>query len=246
MSHYVSVIVWNRGLRSCNQDSVLCQEMLIGNKRVWFGAVCDGVGGLSGGEEASGMVVEQLRLWFQNELIHYLRSHMAGRRIQKAGIRKLYGIHRRFRAISDLKQCHTGTTVTALLLYQNRYMVWHIGDSRLYKITVKSNGKRWKDLSIQKLTTDHARNKKELLKCLNDQFWQLPDILTGRIKKGNAMLLCSDGFCNTVTEEAMAGSLGEKGLSEIQLKKRLEEIARFSIKQGEQDNMSALYVRIEK
>ncbi len=56
-------------------------------------------------------------------------------------------------------------------------------------------------------------------------------------------LLCSDGFYHFLTEDMLAELLDPSEIKEEeQLERRLKELAGYGMKQGEQDNISALYV----
>lgn len=56
----VSEIYWDRGKREKNQDSVLLEQVITVRGRILLAAVCDGIGGLSEGETASGFILEKL------------------------------------------------------------------------------------------------------------------------------------------------------------------------------------------
>ena len=57
-----------------NQDSVVLQQVLTRRGRVLLAAVCDGMGGVSRGGEASGYAAVQLRKWFYTELFAMMRQ----------------------------------------------------------------------------------------------------------------------------------------------------------------------------
>ncbi|MDE7246476.1 MAG: hypothetical protein K2N43_01165, partial [Lachnospiraceae bacterium] len=56
-----------------NQDAVLLQQVLTRKGRVLMAAVCDGMGGISFGEEVSGYVAEKLRECFYRDLLYMIQ-----------------------------------------------------------------------------------------------------------------------------------------------------------------------------
>ena len=54
--------------RETNQDALVIKTMVLGDKKIAMGAVCDGVGGLSHGEKASSETAKRLSEWFDYEI----------------------------------------------------------------------------------------------------------------------------------------------------------------------------------
>lgn len=91
------------------------------------------------------------------------------------------------------------------------------------------------------LTSDHSGGGHRLLKCMGSFPFQKPDFKTGRVKKKQGFLLCTDGFYN----RQRWGEMFEPSsiLEEEQIERRLQESAAYVKKQGEKDNLSAIYIR---
>ena len=79
------------------------------------------------------------------------------------------------------------------------------------------------------------------MKCIGSFPFQKPDIRRGRVRKKQGFLLCTDGFYNKQCWGEMfePASIVEEG----QIERRLQENAAYVKKQGEKDNLSAIYIR---
>ncbi len=86
-----------------------------------------------------------------------------------------------------------GTTLSVLILKEDKYMVGHVGDSRIYLL---------RDGEIEMLTEDQVRYKgrKKYVSALGTS-WNL-DILIreGEVKREDIFLLVSDGMVDTLSD----------------------------------------------
>lgn len=238
--HFISEVYWNKGLRETNQDSLSLQEISVNGRRVIFGLICDGIGGLREGGLASGFATERMTEWFHNEAVSMIGRNKRKSIILRAGLRALYACNEKMKEYGEEKQLHFGTTLTMILLYKRSYMLWHCGDSRVYRI--KGNGKK----RLEQLTNDHTAGRNILTKCIGSFRWKPPDTRIGRAGKNNVFLICSDGFRHIIDEEKIRESLCPVHIREgRQLLARITEIAEYSIKWGETDNISAIAVKTE-
>ena len=242
----ISEVYWDKGARPGNQDSVSLQEVRICGKKVLFALVCDGIGGLQEGEVASGLVAERMTEWFYGEGVDMLRCHKSRKKIKKAGFRALYGCNEELRDYGAKKDLKLGTTITMLLLWDKKYMLWHSGDTRAYCIRSPITGRRRYLAKIKQLTKDHTINNHTLIRCIGSFAWKEPENYSGRIRGRSTFLLCSDGFRNQISEERLGEAL-QPSVSESakQLRGCLKELAEYAKRQGEQDNLSAVAIRID-
>lgn len=231
----VSGIYWDRGNREKNQDSVLVEQVLTVRGRILLAVVCDGIGGLSEGETASGFILEKLLWHFYEQIISLLKRRKGKKALQRSILRCFWKINKALNAYGESRECKLGSTVSLLLVWRRNYLVAHLGDSRIYRLYGKNKSK--------KLTKDHSDGKNGLTKCLGSFPYQTPDILTGKMQRKTGFLLCSDGFFHCLTENRLAESLSPREItSEEQIEKRLCRLAEYDRQQGEGDNISAVYV----
>ncbi len=237
-------VYWDKGARLLNQDSVSLQEVRIRGKKALFALVSDGIGGLQEGEYASGYVAEQMTEWFYKEGIQLLAQRKRRKIIEKAGLRALCSCNEELRRYGTRCEEKLGTTVTMLLLYKKRYILWHSGDTRAYYIRAK--GIRKGQSCMKRLTTDHTRGNHTLIRCIGSFTWKEPDVHHGVSRSRSTILLCSDGFHNRIGEAQIAEAFHPAYVRcQQQLQKSMRQLGMYVSEQGETDNRSAIAVLIQ-
>lgn len=238
--------------KSCNQDSVILKRAKFKGKEVCLGIICDGMGGLSCGEFASKSIVEAFSDWFLYSYSKYDSVWDESRMREDIG-RIISSENEGLLHYGKEHGIYLGTTVTAFLLVENRFFVWHVGDSRLYKISSSK---------IYKLTDDHTVIAKEiaegrltekeakkdprrnvLLQCIGATSDVNPDMFCGEVEKGDILLLCSDGFRHEVSEKEILNMLLKCDNSKFN--EKLRELIDLNLKRKELDNISVALVKVQ-
>lgn len=225
---------WNQGRRKKNQDSVAFWQMSNGKKTRILGVVCDGIGGLEEGETASGFLVRQLAAWFLGQ--GYLLEEE--RRLEASLHQMLYQCHEQLQAYSREKKLRLGTTLTLFLIRDSRVYWAHCGDSRLYFFHRRKS---------RLLTRDDVEATGALNRAMGLGEWKGVSAGRCRLREGDGLLLCTDGFYRGLKEEEME-SLAPRNLqTDEQVTRLLEQLGKRRLYLGEKDNLSALYcVRCRK
>ncbi|MDE5717420.1 MAG: protein phosphatase 2C domain-containing protein [Lachnospiraceae bacterium] len=233
---YLTDVYWCRGREAeKNQDSVVLQQVLTRRGRVLLAAVCDGMGGAACGGEASGYAAEQLRAWYYTELFAMIRKNKRYWVIRRSLDRLVFHMQREMKRYAAQEEISLGTTMTVLVLWERTWLLWHLGDSRAYRLRGRH---------MEQLTEDHAQEAGQLTKCLGSFGSFTPQHKMGVLKPGEGILLCSDGFRRRVDGEELQEVMNPRGLTgEEQIGRRLKEIGETCMKRGEKDNLSAVYVR---
>ena len=163
----------------------------------------------------------------------------------------VYHVQEQMRQYAGRERLDMGTTVSVLVLWEDIYLIWHLGDSRIYRIRSwgRFNRESYKKSSklglMESMTTDHVQERNKLTKCVGSFGYFRPDYRMGTLKRGDAFLLCSDGFYHCVTNQEMADILcPDRLLEERQMERRLTEISTACMKRGEWDNLSAIYIKV--
>lgn len=244
---YLTSVYWERGnVADSNQDSLILQQILTARGRVLMAAVCDGMGGLAQGEVASGYVTRRLQEWFYQSLLRAIRKKKAYWLIRRSLDRLVYHIQEQLSQYARQEGICLGTTMTVLVIWEKTYLLWHLGDSRAYRLYTPGRERDHRDRA-ECLTTDHVRGKNQLTKCVGSFGYERPDFKLGTIKEGQAILLCSDGFRHCASEREIADVLAPKSIAEEeQASRRLRTIGEACMKRGEKDNMSAVYIKAVK
>ncbi|RKI93685.1 serine/threonine-protein phosphatase [Parablautia intestinalis] len=228
----ISGIYWDPGRRELNQDSVALLQVVTGAGRVLFAAVSDGIGGLAEGEIASGYITERLIENFYDQMLSLAGRKKGKRAMERSLLRCLYDINSELKFYGKGKDLKLGATLSLLFVWQRRYVIVHLGDSRIYLCHKKG---------VKQLTADHCDGGRGLTRCIGSFPFQAPDILDGKIYGKCGFLLCTDGFYRKLGKEIFDVLNPDDIESEEQVKRRLREMAAISCKRGEQDNMSAVY-----
>ncbi len=234
--HYYAGVYWNKGTVSdINQDSLVLMQALTSKGRVLLAAVCDGMGEM--GECASGYLTQELTAWFEDGLLDSLCKKNPICAIRRFVERKVYSVQCRMHEYADNCGQKMGTTLSMLILWEKKYMLWHLGDSRIYRLFSDQKSEifmKW---------FENTREYEEQTRCIGSVGFFLPEFETGTIKSGDAFLLCSDAFMRKITAEEISGVFTHGKMTEEICKRRLREIGEAAIRRGEHDNMSAVYVR---
>ncbi|BBF43023.1 protein serine/threonine phosphatase PrpC, regulation of stationary phase [Lachnospiraceae bacterium KM106-2] len=189
-------------LRKVNQDAMYCCNEPIGSLSNLF-IVADGMGGHNAGDYASRCCVESVVNYVRNSRNVTPVSILEGA-IKEANNRVLT------KALSDKNYEGMGTTLVAATVAGNKMIVANIGDSRLYVI----------DDSISQITCDHSLveamvqsgeidakeaknhpNKNVITRAIGTDQSVKADFFEIDLKKGNLILLCSDGLTNMLDDE---------------------------------------------
>lgn len=132
---YLTGVHWNRGsVAAYNQDSLILQQALTDRGRVLMAAVCDGMGGLQQGETASGYMAERLQEWFYGFLMQAVHKKKPYWMIRRSIERLVYDAQEQLRQYGRKEQVALGTTMSVLVLWEGSYLIWHLGNCRVYHI----------------------------------------------------------------------------------------------------------------
>ncbi|MCL4450124.1 MAG: protein phosphatase 2C domain-containing protein [Candidatus Thermoplasmatota archaeon] len=240
-------------VREKNEDSVLALqyvEILEGKMEERFlGAVADGMGGGEYGEIASKIAIESLRSIAVEPLLKdgCNLNDITGR------LRKSYES-----ANSDIlsySMTHSirlmGTTATSIFICGYNATIGNIGDSRTYIFDSKGSLKFvTRDHSyVQELIdagqvsemegrTDPRRN--QLTRSIGIEEECLPDFYTMKIEKGYSILLCSDGYWDSMSDHEIGNYIAK----DIPVQKIVENLAHLANERDGTDNISLLLIKL--
>ena len=200
-------------------------------------AVADGMGGHNAGEVAS-----EMALGFFDNFIISLPANLSDNDFRNKLDNEIKKIHHN---LNTYGQTHPecmgmGTTLVAWLTYENRIYLINAGDSRAY---------RFRNGILCQLTTDHSMQNKHndytlpsnmIYNCLGgggeSAFADVTE-LTTKVYEGDTFLLCSDGVCDTLSEEEI-----EDNLANFCHAASLVDAAKAK---GGEDNISAVVITIK-
>ncbi len=231
-------------VRDENEDSVFCSA----ESGVFV--VADGMGGHAAGEVASAIASEMIGARLcgirSEEGLEEARARFLGA-FREAGAE----IVRQARA--DAARVGMGTTATVLVLRpDDRYIVGHIGDSRVYLL---------RDGSLARITTDHSWVQEQvergvitpeqahrhpqsniITRALGTDPSPAPDLYVGPLQAGDRFLLSSDGLTDMLDEDRIRRILEAVPLPEAAAGRLVSE-ANLA---GGIDNVTALVVDVKE
>lgn len=133
---FVTAYCTDRGnVKEVNQDALLIKTAASSFGNIVFMAVCDGMGGLEQGEVASSTMIKYLSDWFGEELPKMLRAQQYVRLIQDSLRILIDKVNKELMKYGEDSGIKLGTTLTAMLVIYEQYIVVHVGDTRLYEIS---------------------------------------------------------------------------------------------------------------
>ncbi|GAB6042346.1 Stp1/IreP family PP2C-type Ser/Thr phosphatase [Endothiovibrio diazotrophicus] len=217
--------------------------------------VADGMGGHQGGDVASAMAAhvigEQVAAALA-ELPAGGRDEVSGRSLESIELEE--AIRAANRAIHQAAAAQPGyadmgTTVVAILFHDDRAVIAHVGDSRLYRL---------RDGQLERLTVDHsvvqemidrgvradelegARFTNVVTRALGPEEEVEVDLEEREVHPGDLFLLCSDGLTDMLSEEEIRLTLITFNAN---LKLAAEHLVGLANEHGGRDNVSVVLAR---
>jgi PPM family protein phosphatase len=238
-------------VRSHNEDSIAADP---GNGLV---VLADGMGGYNAGEVASGMATTVI-ITEMRQLLAGVRPHdveqgsseeVAARLVREQVLKANTSIYQA--AQSQPQYAGMGTTLVVGLFYDNRVLVAHLGDSRLYLLREGKFKQITRDHSLLQeqidsgiITAEQAKkaaHKNLVTKALGIDPTVEPEIHEYATKPGDVYLLCSDGLCDMVEDEDIGMTLQALGGN---LKLAAQQLVQMANDNGGRDNVSVILVRV--
>ena len=199
--------------KKVNQDSFCLKVASYKSEHVAFSVLCDGMGGLRMGELASSFLVNAFSEWFDEVLPGELKKGLQPQNIQKqwdAIIRRQNVLIKDYGARQGVS---LGTTLTMILIFGNKYIAAHVGDSRLYQISselrqlTKDHSVVQQMVDAGKITSKEAKvhpQKNLITRALGvESDLEVDFIKTERFEEGSTLVMCSDGLSNYFDDEEL-------------------------------------------
>lgn len=238
-------------VRSHNEDSV-AQDAACG-----LVVLADGMGGYNAGEVASGIAVSVV----VTEICHRLQGASPTERDKATGdelgvsllrdnIRKANASI--FQAAQSQPQyAGMGTTIVSGLFYDNRVVVGHVGDSRMYRLRGETLETVTRDHSLLQEQIDSgmisvedarlSKNKNLVTRAVGIDAEVEPEIHVHDVQVGDIYLLCSDGLNDMVEDEDIQSTLYAM---QSNLTLAAEQLIQMANDNGGRDNVSVILAKV--
>jgi len=198
-------------------------------------AVADGIGGHHAGEVASERVL--------GELIALVAGLQPGLSVQSIGRlveRWVADVHASLVADGrdNPERAGMGSTLVALLVYEGRFYVLNVGDSRLYRFRGGNLAQLTRDHSLREMTGNTTAADNVIINSLGGGGRVFVDFgpAGGKVLDGDVFMLCSDGLSGMVKDDQL-----EELLSSSVTAGELVDSAKRA---GGEDNISVVLARV--
>ena len=217
-------------------------------------SIADGMGGHTGGEVASRMALQVL---VNRVLTTIILPDIAGELVLEEDILALLRqatitANDEVYLTRQKRENDMGTTLTTVLIRDNRLFLAHVGDSRAY---------RWNAEGLDQLTTDHsvvasmiAKGQAEpaelythphrsiVYRCIGDK--PIVEVETDLlpVAPGDRIIICCDGLWEMVRDEGIEDVM----LQEADPQVACDLLVRRANAAGGEDNISVIVIRVEK
>ncbi len=195
-------------VRAANQDSFYVGRIEGMNDEMVLCVVCDGMGGAAAGDFASVTALNAFKATAENRLL-------AGESPERAMKAAAIEANRTVKAKADENPDYygMGTTLVAILASPKQAVIANIGDSRCYMIRGETISQITKDHSLVETMVDSGELSREqaqrhphknyITRAVGTENSVECDIFQKKLKKGDRLLLCSDGLSNIVNQHEM-------------------------------------------
>lgn len=233
-----------------NEDFVYAASAKTALGNAFIGVVCDGMGGLNYGDYAGKTAGKAFCDWFNEELIYIRNNANIANVIYQALFQIAKQVNQELYNMGSQLCKQLGTTAAVLLIIDGKYFSFHIGDSRIYRISGNE---------ISLLTTDHSLIMEKVIRgelsfeeaaaspqrnILTECIGATESIKVGfsfaEIAKDDYFLLTSDGLHGGLS----AGELYYSVQAENNFKKFANKLVLNKREKGETDNISIIIVRL--
>ena len=221
--------------------------------------VCDGMGGHASGEVASAMTTEEIHAFFANrdagdrslpyqgepgatagELVISNAIQHANDKVYIAGMR-------------DSKLEGMGTTVVAVTEWEDKLVIAHVGDSRIYRFREGKLDQVTRDhsllnhkIDLGELTTqeeiDTFKHGNVIVRAIGLKDYVRPETSLHDRIPGDVYVLCSDGLSDMVDDWSIENVLDANA---DDLDEAVKILVRMANDRGGKDNITAVLVRVD-
>ena len=197
--------------RPFNEDRILVKKYTVLGKTWGMFLVADGLGS-NHNKVASQIIIEQLSKWWDNDLATILSFSFEPEIVFARLDETLAKINEEIFLLESEKKI--GSTLSLLLMMEDRYIIRHVGDSRIYVLN--------RETGIRQLTQDHsyvaAQVAAGLMTAEEAKVHPRRNVITrcigmkrsvsmfsheGIVGENDVFLLCTDGFYKLISEDAI-------------------------------------------
>lgn len=218
--------------RKNNEDRIIVDNNLLsaGNiagtrKNELLAVVCDGVGGTDNGELAAEMISSSFRDFKIAETSPLSLSQ------------HLHKVNRKVTTEQETASVrfNMASTVAGMMFYKNRYLLFNLGDTRIYQFSGSK---------LLQISKDHTANSEVQTAGITRYIGGTgnacrPFIKTGKIISGGYYMICSDGIYKGLDDECLVSIFS----TDSSLEEKRRAILKLALKNGSTDDKSVILIK---
>ncbi|MDO9051932.1 MAG: Stp1/IreP family PP2C-type Ser/Thr phosphatase [Methylotenera sp.] len=240
-------------LRDHNEDAI-ASDVTMG-----FVILADGMGGYKAGEVASEMAVLSITADLKEAMINDQSNlEAAGFKKQPESQLIIDAVKQVNEVIYHVSQTQSqcagmGTTLVVGLFTNNKLLVGHIGDSRMYRLRgqvltqiTEDHSLLQEQIKLGLITPEQAKfsaNRNLVTRALGTDPEVELELNEYDVALEDVYLLCSDGLSDMVDDSIIQAALNEHSFS---LTKAVEVLVQLANDKGGKDNISVILVKVKK
>lgn len=239
--------------RDHNEDAIASDDSM------GFVVLADGMGGYKAGEVASEIAVLSITAELKEAML-YQRPGQADISLNKQAEAQLIldAVKNANEAIYNVSQSQPqcegmGTTLVVGLFTNNKLLVGHIGDSRMYRLRNQVITQITEDHSLLQeqiksglITAEQAKysaNKNLVTRALGIDPEVELELNEYTVEVGDIYLLCSDGLSDLVDDDVIQSTLN---MLSSHLAEAAQTLVQMANENGGNDNISVILVRVNR
>ena len=236
-----------------NEDSLLVERLTTPFGKMVFAVLCDGMGGLALGELASASLVKAFSNWVNHVLPALSEEPLEDYVIRSHWESIITEVNQKLAQYGKDRGISLGTTLTAMLLTQNRYYIANVGDTRAYIINhtiaqvTKDQTLIAREVELGRMTPEQAEvdpRKSVLLQCVGASPDVRPDMFYGDMRANTVYMLCTDGFRHEITSEEIFDYMNPAVMSGTnEMKINIDYLIEQNKLRNEMDNISVISIK---
>jgi serine/threonine protein phosphatase PrpC len=216
--------------------------------------VADGMGGIAGGEIASGLAVETIS-WYVAKTMPWFFRFQDGRE-KELEAELVHAVEACQQTVADAAAESSfrqmGTTLTMAYVLWPRLYVVHAGDSRCYLHRAGKLVRMTKDHTVAQRALDEGILTEEQAKTsvLGNTLWNCigggtdgvrADVYHATLHPGDEVLLCTDGLTRKLTDAHICGILACSSTPDV----AVGALITAANEAGGEDNITAIVARVQ-
>lgn len=239
--------------KDINQDAVYSVNIYKGGQEIVFSILCDGMGGFEQGEVASTSVVVAYKRWFKDSFINRLEENLTEEDIFSEWDMLMMKLNKNIHEYGLSNGIKLGTTATIFMIYNGKYYIMNIGDTRAYKMgkevvrLTKDHSWVQREVEEGRMTLEEARldkRKNRLLKSIGGASKTSADFYSGVIESDVVYMMCCDGIRNKVNDDELLYFFHPHCMTNVEvMENNMKFIFELNKKREENDNMTVVLIK---